>query len=176
MSIWPASLIMKGVSKLMSWVLSTFSGALVNATVLTLLLKSFARKKRFSRGVLANTARSLRFLCLEALPFLTPDGITDFGIALAKHCTFVSALSFYKPIDQKPFLTDHAITCGLTSFICLRCNTRIETIGAKVRFYHTLPFITKQRAQFDCGYPQTAQESTESLILTSNHNRTSFAA
>ena len=34
-----------------------------------------------------------------------------------------SALSFYKSTDQKPFLTDHAITCGvngLTSFIW--CN------------------------------------------------------
>jgi len=49
-------------------------------------------------------------------------------------------------------------------------------IGRKVRFYHTLPFMTKQRTQFGCGYPQTAQEITESLILTSNHSRTSFAA
>ena len=35
---------------------------------------------------------------------------------------FLSALSFYKWTDQKPFLTEHAITCGvngLTSFICL---------------------------------------------------------
>jgi len=40
----------------------TFSGALVNATVLTSLLKSFAGKKCFSRGVLiANTGRFLRF-------------------------------------------------------------------------------------------------------------------
>jgi len=41
-----------------------------------------------------------------------------------------------------------------------------------VRFYHTLHFMTKQRAQFGCGYPQTAQEITEWLILTSNHRRT----
>ena len=47
-----------------------FRGALVNATGLTLLLESFARKKRFSRGVLANTARSLRFFFFEALGFL----------------------------------------------------------------------------------------------------------
>jgi len=31
------------------------------------------------------------------------DGITDFGIALAQHCNLVSALSFYKSIDQKTF-------------------------------------------------------------------------
>ena len=39
----------------------TFSGALVNTTILSLLLKSFAGKKHFSRGVLANTVRFLRF-------------------------------------------------------------------------------------------------------------------
>jgi len=29
---------------------------------------------------------------------------------------------------------------------------------------------------FGCGYLQTAQEVTESLILNSNHSRASFAA
>jgi len=52
----------------------------------------------------------------------------------------------------------------------------MEAIGAKVRFYHTLPFMTKQRVQFGSGNHQTAQKITESLILTSNHSRTSFAA
>ena len=47
MSIWPASLSAKGASKLMSWFSSTFSGALVNITVLTLLIESFAEKKTF---------------------------------------------------------------------------------------------------------------------------------
>jgi len=47
MSIWPASLSVKGASKLMSWFPPTFSGVLVDATVLTLLLKSFAEKKTF---------------------------------------------------------------------------------------------------------------------------------
>jgi len=36
--------------------------------------------------------------------------------------------------------------------------------------------MTKQRSQFGCGYPQTAQEITGSLMLTSNHSITSFAA
>jgi len=48
MSIWPASPSVKGASKLMSWFSPTFSGALVNATVLTLLLKSFDEKKNVS--------------------------------------------------------------------------------------------------------------------------------
>jgi len=47
MTIWPASLSVKGASKLMSWFSPTFSGALVNTTVLTLLLKSFAETKKF---------------------------------------------------------------------------------------------------------------------------------
>jgi len=34
--------------------------------------------------------------------------------------------------------------------------------------------MTKERSQFSCGYLQTAQEVTESLILNSNHSRTSF--
>jgi len=38
----------KGASKLMSWFSSTFSGALVNTTVLALLLESFAEKKKVS--------------------------------------------------------------------------------------------------------------------------------
>jgi len=45
-----------------------------------------------------------------------------------------------------------------------------------VRFYHTLLFMTEQRTQFGCGYLQTAQEVTESLILNSNDSRTSIAA
>jgi len=36
--------------------------------------------------------------------------------------------------------------------------------------------MTKQKLQFGCGYLQTAQEVTESLILNSNHSRTSFKA
>jgi len=32
--------------------------------------------------------------------------------------------------------------------------------------------MTKQRLQFGCGYLQTAQEVTESLILNSNNGRT----
>jgi len=36
--------------------------------------------------------------------------------------------------------------------------------------------MTKQRSQLGCGYLQTAQEVTESLLLNINHSRTSFAA
>jgi len=36
--------------------------------------------------------------------------------------------------------------------------------------------MTKQRLQFGCGYLQTEQDVTESLILNSNHSRPSFAA
>jgi len=56
------------------------------------------------------------------------DGITDFGIAPAKHCNLAFCSLFYKSTDQKPFLAEHAITCGvkgLTSLICLWCNARI---------------------------------------------------
>ena len=66
------------------------------------------------------------------------------------HCNLVFC-SFVLRIDWlKPFLTDHAITCdvnGLNSFMCLWCNATIVAIGRKVRFHHTLPFMTKQR----CG-------------------------
>ena len=110
----------------------------------------FCKKKRFSRGVLANTARSLPFF-LEALPFSwAPDGITDFGIAQFRHCNLVCC-SFVLRIDLlKRFLTDHATTCGATAnglnnFICAWCNTTIVTFGRKVRFHHTLPSSTKQR-------------------------------
>jgi len=36
--------------------------------------------------------------------------------------------------------------------------------------------MTKQTSQFGCGYLQTAQEVTESVLLNHNHSRTSFAA
>jgi len=36
--------------------------------------------------------------------------------------------------------------------------------------------MTKQRSQFGCGYLQTVQEVTGSLILNSNHSRISIAA
>jgi len=72
----------------------------------------------------------------------------SFGIALAKHWNLVFC-SFVLRIDWlKPFLTDHAMTCGvddLNSFMCLWCDTTIVAIGRKVRFHHTLPFTTKQR-------------------------------
>jgi len=56
--------------------------------------KALLKKKRFSRSVLANTVRFLRFFSLETLRFFAPDGITDFSIAQAKHgnlafCSFV---------------------------------------------------------------------------------------
>ena len=62
----------------------------------------------------------------------------------------------------------------LASYVC--DVTRIVANGGKVRFHHMLLFMTKQRAQFGCGYLQTAQEVTESLIPISNHSRTSIAA
>jgi len=46
MSIWSASLSVKGALKLLSWITPTFSGALVNATVSTLLFENFAGKKK----------------------------------------------------------------------------------------------------------------------------------
>jgi len=116
MSIWQASLSAKGASRLMSWFPPAFLGTLVNATVLTLLLISFAEKKRFNRGVLADTARFLRFFSLETLSFLAPDCITNFGIALAKHCN-IALWSFVSKIsDQKHFLTEHAIACGVNQW------------------------------------------------------------
>ena len=42
--------------------------------------------------------------------------------------------------------------------------TLVVAIGRKVRFHHTLHFMTKRRSQFGCGYLQTAQEVTKSLI------------
>jgi len=57
-----------------------------------------------------------------------------------------------------------------------RSTTTNNTHRKKVRLRHLLPFMTKQRLQFGCGYPQTAQEVTESLILNSNHSRISFAS
>jgi len=109
------------------------------------------------------------------LSFFAPDGITDFGIALAfcrpnsSTVISLSALSFDKSTDQKLFLTEYAITKVLTSFICSWFNARIADIGRKVRYLYD-----EQRSQFDCGYLLTAEEVTESLILYSNHSRTSF--
>ena len=61
-------------------------------------LKALLRKKRFSRDISANTTRFLRFFSLDILAFLVADGITDFGIALAKHCNLIFC-SFVLEID-----------------------------------------------------------------------------
>jgi len=72
MSIWPLRMSVKSAPKLMSFS-PTFSGALVNATALMFLLESFAGKKRFSRGDLRKTTKSLRFASLETLRFLAHE-------------------------------------------------------------------------------------------------------
>jgi len=164
MSIWPAKL-----HFLVFWITPCFS--------LPFAVWKFCWKKRFRPCVLTNTARSARFFS-ETLRILAADGITDFGIALAKHCNLVSC-SFVLQIDWlKPFLTGHAITCdvnGLTSFICLLwCNKMMVTTARRVRFHHTLPFITKQRVAVRLRLPPDGIEVTESLIPNSNHSRTSF--
>jgi len=57
---------------------------------------------------MSNTARFLRFASYQTLPILAPEGIANFGIALAKHCNLVFC-SFVIQIDWlKPFLTEHA--------------------------------------------------------------------
>jgi len=64
---------------------------------------------------------------------------------------------------------------GLTSFICLWCNKN-SSHRKKSAF---LPYVTlydETKVAVRLRYPQTAQEITESLILNSNHSRTSFAA
>jgi len=113
------------------------------------------------------------------LQFFAADGITDFGIALPKHCNLVCC-SFVLQIDWWKNFSDgprNNMWCnGVASFMCLWCNERIVAIGGRVRFHYTLPFMTKHRSQIGCGYLQTAQEVTESLIPHSNHSRSSFAA
>ena len=70
-------------------------------------LKALVNKKRFSREVLANTARFLRFTSLQTLRILALEGIANFGIALAKRCNLVFC-SFVLQIDWwKPFLMEH---------------------------------------------------------------------
>ena len=106
------------------------------------------------------------FLLRSFALFIAPDDITGIGIAQSRHCNVVFC-SFVLRIDSlKPFLRDHAITCGtngLNSFICLRCNTTIVNIGRKARFYHKLPFMTKQRCSW-LRLPRDCTRSSGSLI------------
>jgi len=39
-------------------------------------------------------------------------------------------------------------------------------MGGKVRFYHTLPFMTKQTSQFGCGYLQPDATKSYGIIDT----------
>jgi len=50
------------------------------------VLRGFAERKTFQSRRLANTASFWHFFSLQTLPFLAPDGITNFGIAQAKQC------------------------------------------------------------------------------------------
>ena len=113
------------------------------------------KKKQFSRRVLAHTARFLGISSLETLRFLALEGMTNFGTALAKHCNHVFCSSVPQIDCLKPFLADYSIACGvngLASVTCFWCGTTIVAIGRKVRFQHTLPFMTKQRVAVRLGY------------------------
>ena len=78
---------------------------------------------------------------------------------------FLTTTSFVLRIDWlKPFLTGYAITCGVNgvnSFICLWCNTAIVTIGRKVRFHHTLPFMTKRKGAVRLRRPRDCTRSSD---------------
>jgi len=60
---------------------------------------------------------------------------------------------------------------GLTSFICLWCHTT-TMVGRKVRFHHTLPFMTKQRdavrLQLPLNGPNKKLQHCLSCILITN--------
>jgi len=85
MSIWLARLSVKGASEFISRFSPTFSGAPVNPTVLTLLLQKHCWKKMFQSRCFRRHYQILALFLLKNLPFLAADGITDFGISLAKH-------------------------------------------------------------------------------------------
>jgi len=85
-------------------------------------LKALLWKKRFSRGVSANTARFLRFFSLETLTFLSVDGITDFGIALAKHCNLIFC-SFVLQIDWSKTCSD-----GPRNNICCKWHDELHML------------------------------------------------
>jgi len=135
----------------------TYSCVLINALLqLTVAAWKFCWKK---------TIQSRRFsqhYQILALRISAADDITDIGIVLAKHCNLISC-SFVLHIDWlKPFLTDHAIPCGingLTNFICLLWwNAMIVTIEKKCVSIIRYPLLRNKGSQFDCGYLQTAQE------------------
>jgi len=54
-----------------------------------LLLESITGKKRFSRGVLLTLPDACALPPQETLRILAPEGIANFGIALAKHFNLV---------------------------------------------------------------------------------------
>jgi len=56
------------------------------------------QKKKHRKTNIINTARLLRISFLETLHFLAPEGITNFGTALAEHCNHVFC-SFVLQID-----------------------------------------------------------------------------
>jgi len=94
------------------------------------VLRSFAERKTFRSRRLANTASFLHFFSLQTLPFLAPDGITDFGIALAKHCNLAFCF-FVLQINWSKTFFDRTKQNGLSKFICSWCNASILAIGKK---------------------------------------------
>ena len=92
--------------------------------------------------------------------FIAADGITDFSIAQAKHCNLVCRSFVLRTDWLKPFLTDHAIACGvngLNSFTCLWCNTTIITIG-KSAFPSFVILYDETKVHFGCGYLEISPE------------------
>jgi len=71
MSTWSATLGVKAASKLVSWFSPTWCSG--QRHCFNVAAWKFCCKKRFSLGVLADIAGSLRIISLETLRFLAPE-------------------------------------------------------------------------------------------------------
>ena len=62
------------------------------------------KKKRFSRGVLANTVRFSRFFILETLRFFAPDGITELLVLKKVYEEFTLVLNMLMCFSKSRFI------------------------------------------------------------------------
>ena len=162
----------------MCWFSPWFSGDLVNATDLTLLLESFAGKAIQSRRFSYHCQIFALFLFRSFTLFIAPDGIADFGIAQAKHCNLVFCSFVLRIGWLKPFLMAHAITCGangltwIASYVCSVAtgvslvNIRLSpsSTSDNIRFLH-YSFIQAKSVVLKVSTPQYPEIKFSSIWI-----------
>ena len=101
------------------------------------------KKKRFSRGVLANTVRFLRFFPLEILRFFAPDGITELLLLKKVYGEFTLVLNMLMCFSKSRFIC-------FSPKICFHKDTMEQNAQSNVPCKH-VNFASRRNPLLGCA-------------------------